>query len=491
MEEQKNFLDLVKQLAETQVILSKINAQLAIRKGKDQIGKVMSNTITKIEQQAKIYGANLKKIEDQYKANKNKKGILGEYKETIETINNEYMPLLEGILNMQISLEATEQRIMMELENERQEKINSEVEKSWREEYRKIISDGTYKNAKNPSEVFDINNLQNEIYKRDVDPVVDKILGKEDLTKDSNSAEEKFNIVEEVWKREEEENEKDPTKRELYEKLALTRIDMAVEEILEEEKENKNRFEGPKKEEELKEVRALIEECKTEYKNVIKEREETIEKETADKDNKLAVIPKQNLFQKAIGAIFNKFNGTKKFMKSTITPLKEKITNLKEEKIPQIKEEVANKKNYLTKNFKNKISNIKNNIIGKTVKAKDAVKDKAETVAIYGLEAMDKVKGKAETAAIYGLEAKDKVKSGLETIGIYGLEATGAVKGGFLTVIQKGKEVKANQIARAEGNLRKRQEEIERKKALLKQQDNEKDSEKATIKKDNDIESVK
>ena len=129
-QEQINFAQLLKELAETQTTLAKIDAQLAIREGQEQIKGVIDSTKTNLEQQAKKFGANLKQIEEDYRnGNIDKKGIIEEYKESLENINGVYQELMQDVLERKAQLEEDEQETMLE---QKQNKIET---KAARKEY--------------------------------------------------------------------------------------------------------------------------------------------------------------------------------------------------------------------------------------------------------------------------------------------------------------------------------------------------------------------
>lgn len=60
-EEQIKFTQLLKELADTQVTLAKINAQLAIRESKDQIETIVDSKSKELIEQAKNLEQNWKK----------------------------------------------------------------------------------------------------------------------------------------------------------------------------------------------------------------------------------------------------------------------------------------------------------------------------------------------------------------------------------------------------------------------------------------------
>jgi hypothetical protein len=64
---------------------------------------------------------------------------------------------------------------------------------------------------------------------------------------------------------------------------------------------------------------------------------------TDNRNVQLANIKKQNIFQKAVGNILNKFNGAKKFSDVVVGKLVDKVGKIRKESIPKIKENLGQK----------------------------------------------------------------------------------------------------------------------------------------------------
>ena len=202
------------------------------------------------------------------------------------------------------------------------------------------------------------------------------------------------------------------------------------------------------------ELKQAIESCKSEYEQVIAERKQMLEKISANKNKQLMTIPKQNIFARALGNIFNKINGTKKFVKGVVEPLKAQIGQIRDEEIPRLKSEIDSKRKDFFDGAVQKRADIEKiveekvdmyagkmaNAKEKTVQtvslfkkavlehvdmaktgistAKDKVvltaKDKIEDAQILALMAQDFAKDKVEDAQILGLYAKDFVEAKIE-----------------------------------------------------------------------------
>ena len=103
-EEQIKFTQLLKELADTQVTLAKINAQLAIRESKDQIETIVDSKSKELIEQAKKFGAKLEKIEQEY-ANQNadREGIVEEFEKRLAEASEEYDKILQDSIACFIS----------------------------------------------------------------------------------------------------------------------------------------------------------------------------------------------------------------------------------------------------------------------------------------------------------------------------------------------------------------------------------------------------
>ena len=114
-EEQIKFTQLLKELADTQVTLAKINAQLAIRESKDQIETIVDSKSKELIEQAKKFGAKLEKIEQEY-ANQNadREGIVEEFEKRLAEASEEYDKILQDIMEKKAQFELDENGILLE-----------------------------------------------------------------------------------------------------------------------------------------------------------------------------------------------------------------------------------------------------------------------------------------------------------------------------------------------------------------------------------------
>ena len=115
-------------------------------------------------------------------------------------------------------------------------------------------------------------------------------------------------------------------------------------------------------------IQELIQACDEEYKKIVAERTAKINEAINSKDNQLIDLPKQNIFSKFIGSIFNKFNGIKKFRQTILQRETKNNERIAEEILPQlenddrqpdsqdkksgIKDHVSKKAQHLQKSFK-------------------------------------------------------------------------------------------------------------------------------------------
>lgn len=251
------------------------------------------------------------------------------------------------------------------------------------------------------------------------------------------------------------------------------------------------------------EIKQAIESCKNEYEQIMAERKKMLEEISSNKNKQLMTIPKQNIFAKALGNIFNKFNGTKKFVKGVIEPLKTQIGQIRNEEIPKIKSEIDSKrKTFLDKavqkradieksveekveGYAEKLANTQENAVQKVSLFKKAmleyadmakakvgetkenmaftVKDKIEDAQILALMAQDFAKDKIADAQILGLYAQDFVKDKVEDVQILGLYAQDFAKDKIADTKQmatKAQEFISNKVANAKESVAKRKEAI-------------------------------
>lgn len=306
LEEQIKFSQLLKELTETQVTLAKIEAQLAIREGKNQVKEAIASAKENLEIQAKRFGANLKKIEEDYRnGNEDRKEILEEYESSLEEINDTYYDLMQDILEKKAQLEVDEQETMM---GQKQNKIDTRKEQKNLQKQKRTLKAEIIRATKEGR----------------LDDAQQKMTELQELTANNS-----VNSMKAF-------NEELQTRRD--------------------------------------ELRMMIEDYEQQYETLMAARASEINYLTEDQNNKLAKIPKQNLFQKAMGKILDKFDGTKKFMQTAIEPLKAKITEIEENYMPKLKQEMSNKRQEFSDKIQNTIDNGKRtfkNVIEKGLQMKN------------------------------------------------------------------------------------------------------------------------
>ena len=126
MNDNPKFKDLLKQLAEIQAANAKVNWQIFVKEGKEQVQEKVQSVKDEILEQAKIYGQKIEKIEQQYSINKEEEGsIIEQYRKVLSDINKEYGEQLKNIIAEKQEWQTEEQEAMVnqkKLQNERKEK---------------------------------------------------------------------------------------------------------------------------------------------------------------------------------------------------------------------------------------------------------------------------------------------------------------------------------------------------------------------------------
>ena len=95
-----------------------------------------------------------------------------------------------------------------------------------------------------------------------------------------------------------------------------------------------------KEKERKKNITDFIERCDNVLLECEKEKEESINQATKSKKNQLAEN-KQNVFQKVMGGLFYKINGTKKFASKVIGELEEKVYDINNKTLPAVREKIS------------------------------------------------------------------------------------------------------------------------------------------------------
>lgn len=349
-EEQIKFTQLLKELADTQVTLAKINAQLAIRESKDQIETIVDSKSKELIEQAKKFGAKLEKIEQEY-ANQNadREGIVEEFEKRLAEASEEYDKILQDIMEKKAQFELDENGILLE---QKRNKVKMAAENK---EFAKTKQ-----------------RLEKEIV---------QALKSGDMSTLQQKTEELKSHI-----------ENNPTD-----------ISRAHAQELQARRE---------------EIKQVIESCKNEYEQIMAERKKMLEEISSNKNKQLMTIPKQNIFAKALGNIFNKFNGTKKFVKGVIEPLKTQIGQIRNEEIPKIKSEIDSKrKTFLDKAVQKRADiekSVEEKVEGYAEKLANTQENAVQKVSLFKkamLEYADMAKAKVgETKENMAFTVKDKIE---------------------------------------------------------------------------------
>lgn len=328
---QIKFVDLLKQLALVQGNLAKVNAQLAVREGREQVSQAVGSARDSLLAQAKRFGANFKKIDQDYKERSDgKRGILEDYEDSLDSINREYYSLMQQYANSIAFFESQELNVMM------LQKQNNDELRVAQKKFKAQESSLTKKIFRARSE------------------------------KDFDSA---MKFVDEL--------------QELYENNPVIQLRTNAETL------NSQRAN----------FRQEIEKAKINYEKAMISRKKEISSVTEDKNNKLANLPKQGVFRTMLGSLFNKVNGTNKFMKKCFEPFKSKIKEIKEQSIPRIGADISAKKKFLS-----------DKVTETNTRIKDAVFEKASSVASVLVQAQ---KNSIESA----IKLRDSVVSKASALG--------------------------------------------------------------------------
>ena len=425
IEEQMKFTQMLKELAETQTTLAKIDAQLAITKGKDQIGGVINKTKDNLEQKAKALGANMKEIEEKYVSSRDeKKKILKQYKESLEKVNQKYDGLLQDILEQISKAQEKEQKAMF-AQKRKQRRLNIS-KKDFEKESQK---------------------LRNEIIKATKENNIDLVKQKINELDELGATHESTKLGQE------------------YAGLQTER----------------------------EELRKAIEGYEQEYEDKLNEREQKIKDLTDEKENnKLTVVQKQNIFQKLVGAVFSRFNGTKKFAKTSIEPLMQKIDSIEKNELPKIKESIDNKREEFAQKVQSNNEKIAENINKKVKEYKDRAsqtmqkidtlrKDVINFAVETGMSVKDAEEMFTKKTVDYVVNAKDKlvdkkdevvhgVVDTAKSVVQFGKDVKEKGKSTYRDIIQKGQNAKMNLIDSMAKMLKEKQNELDVKKQKMAEQ---------------------
>lgn len=382
--EQENFLKLMQELAKSQAILAKLDAQIALKEAKEQTKGVIDSTRDNIKRKAREFGANLGKIEEEYKKGKaDRKEIIEEYKDELFEINEKYQDLMEFVLYTKDDFQTREAEILHKLKETKINIFKAE---------RKFEKDRKRLKAKS------VEYLKSDNYKK------------------------AFKAVKKL-ERLITENPVDELK--IYHRRLI---------------------------ELRKEVRKEIKGCDEEYRELKEQRKEEIKRLTEIKNNYIAELPKQNVFQKIIGSLFSKANGTKKFMRTTFEPLKAKIEKIKDEDIPRIINDIDEKrkdfvkrvndsKEKMVENVQIKVEEYSNALKDKKQKALETIKDMEEEIINKAKELGQNIEDTKDSIVEKAVNTKDNIVQGIKNTKDVVVDFVGDTKD---SIVQGIKDTKDN-----------------------------------------------
>ena len=390
----KKLLDLLTDLAQIQTEIAILDARIFAREGKEQVEEKAAEISESIQEKAKMYGKKAQALAEEYSRNSEQRGsIIQEYTQALFEINEEYAKRMKTIMVEKQDLQTEEQETYCE-------------EKRLRLENKKIKKSPEY--------------LQYEEQEKNLTSEIKRALAKGDLQTVTQKTEEL---------------------KALKAKNPLTINENQIGEV----------------QARREEIAQLIKECEENLEACKDERHDKIEEITSDKNNQLAVIPKQNIVQKIFGNLFNKLNGLAKFKDSVIANITEKIETIKTEQLPAVKEAVQEKSEQFLEEMQNRREQIKQ----KALETRDAVTDK---VAVARDTVVEKVTD-ARDAVV------DKVKGARDTVvqGIQDIRTTVQDRANqtFTSIINRGKQAKESVKIRLQQSLEKARTIQEEKQARL------------------------
>ena len=377
-------------MTEVQATNAAITAKIFAREGKEQIEGKAEEMAKLMQEQAKMYGKKAQELAEQYSANSDQKeNIIQEYKQALFEISAEYEKRMKVMMVEKQELQAEEQQTYAD---EKALKLESkEIKKS--PEYSKHIEE-----------------------EKMLESAIRKALSKGELDVVTQKTEEL---------------------KSLRAKNPLAKNESKIAEV----------------QTRRKEIASLLEECEKSIEACKNERFEKIEEVTADKNNQLALMPKQNVVQKIFGNLFNRLNGFNKFKNNVIANIADKIETIKTEQLPAIKNSIQEKNEQFLETMQNKREQIKQ----KALETRDTVVETAKGVKDTVVE---KVTGAKDTVVEKVTGAKDAVVEKTQNI-----KATiqDRVSQTYTSIINRGRQAKEEikgKLQQSIDNARETQEQL-------------------------------
>lgn len=415
MDEQKNneelsnkrLLDLLTELAEVQAENAILNAKIFVREGKEQVKGKVAEISNAMQEQAKMYGKKAQELAQQYSENSKEKGnVIQEYEQALFEINAEYAKRMKVIMGEKQDLQAEEQQTYSD-------------EKILKLENKKIRRSPEY--------------LQHMEQEKRLASEIKKALAQGDLDAVTQKTEEL---------------------KALKTQNPLVKNEAQIGEV----QTRRN------------EIGALLEECEEGIEACRHERFEKIEEITLDKNNQLAVIPKQNIVQKIFGNLFNKINGLAKFKSSVVANIMTRVEKIKTEQLPAVKKTVQEKSEQFVEKMLNKREQLKqkaietrDSVVEKAIETRDTVVEKAietrDTVVEKTTEARDTVIAKATGVRDAAIEkvigAKNAVGQGIQNIKTTVQDRANQT---FTNIINRGRQAKESIKSRLQQSIEEKRE---------------------------------
>ena len=305
--ERRNLSEVLAELVRVQADNARLGAAISAREAQETIRKNASKVREGIISQANAYGSRVKKLANDYVANQDEhESAIYEYEEMQSRIDDVYEQNMNGMIEQQTSLETEE----IEL-TERLEELKNKA--------RDIRNSEQYKAQKRREK--DLINAGKEAFK------------------DSD-----FEQIEAV-KSELEELQKN-------DELLATQTE--IEDVRKE----------------LQAKRDAIKTCKEALKEWTAERKDAIQKLDLSEYNPKSIQKKMSFGQRLLGAISIKLLGGKRGFDSIIKGVRDRITHLKEEVVPQVQKEAKEKKEGIGNRIATAVENARN--IGKEATTRGA-----------------------------------------------------------------------------------------------------------------------
>lgn len=325
----RKILNLMKELANIRLHSGALGIKMNAIEGKNLVSEKYTQMKDNIQEKAKMYGKQAREMAENYANNKDSKN----------NVLQQYRESLEAIVK---EYENAIQEVMKEGEfYQDKEEIAMIDELNLKDERREIKKSTEYKEQ-----------MQQE---KDLKREIKQALEQRDLTTVTSKTKELET---------------------LQEKNPLLKCEKKIEEAQQIRKS-------------LKEAMKL---CNQEIKVLQNNRDKSINEATVDKDNKLEPI-KQNIFQRAVGALFNKINGAKKFTKNVIDKVQETIYDINNNKLPAVREKVGEKVEELS----------------------EVINEKAIDISDKGKEIIEKGKGNLDQLKQNAKETKEKMMQEAES----------------------------------------------------------------------------